>query len=109
MGSAPGASFSGSPGLRPDFPRSSSQSAHGQASRRNLNVYVDRWPSFHSISSPAPVVTCTFTDFGSFASRGVGSTMAMESVSHARFAGERCRETKTTGYTEAHGGPQKRD
>ena len=35
MGNAPGASFGGSPGARPDLPRSSSQSAHGQASRRN--------------------------------------------------------------------------
>ena len=56
MGKAPGASFAASPGLRPALVRSSSQSAHGQASRKNANVYTERCPSFHSISIPVPVV-----------------------------------------------------
>lgn len=83
IGSAPGASFGGSPGCRPDFSRSSLHMAHGHASRRNVNEYVERCPSFQSISMPVPVVRFTRTDAGSLASEGRMFTAGMLSVSHS--------------------------
>src|SRR5271165_5166339 len=55
IGSVPATGLSGSPGSRPSFPRSSSHSAQGQASRRKTKLYELRWPSFHSMSMPVPV------------------------------------------------------
>lgn len=65
MGKVPGASLGASPGWRPDFSRSSLHNAQGHASRRKAKVYFDWCASFHSISTPVPSVTCTFTDLGS--------------------------------------------
>ena len=76
MGSTLGAASGDSPGARPVLPRSSSHRAQGQASRRNRNEWCDRCPSFHSMSTPVPVVRFTLTDFG--------SADAINSVSHSR-------------------------
>src|SRR5271165_4210569 len=65
IGSVPATGLSGSPGWRLSFPRSSSHSAQGQASRRKTKLYELRWPSFHSTSMPEPVLLLTLTDFGS--------------------------------------------
>src|SRR5664279_762331 len=65
IGNAPATGFKGSPGWRPSLSRSSSHSAHGQASRRNTKLYALRWPSFHSMSIPVPAVLLTLTDLGS--------------------------------------------
>jgi len=65
MGNSPGFDCGESPGSRPVLLRSSSHSAHGQASRRKGNVYWERCPPFHSISTPVPEFSWTFTDFGS--------------------------------------------
>src|SRR5208283_666027 len=85
IGKAPGASFGASPALRPAFDRSSSQSAQGQASRKNANVDPDRCPSFHSLPIPRPVVKRITTDLGSFPTRGVRSGSAIIfSIARAR-------------------------
>src|SRR6185312_16950659 len=65
IGNSPGLSCTGWPGRRPDFVRSSSHRAHGQASRRKGKEYLETCPSFHSISTPSPVFSWTFTDLGS--------------------------------------------
>src|SRR6266851_704393 len=65
MGNSPGLVCGGSPGWRSVLLRSSSHSAHGQASRRKGNGYREKCLSFHSISTPVPAVKCTLTDLGS--------------------------------------------
>src|SRR5437667_11798528 len=76
MGNSPDFGCGGAPGSRPVLLRSSSHRAQGQASRRKGNVYWERCPSLHSISTPIPEVRWTLTDLGS--AHAIDSSIAKE-------------------------------
>src|SRR5271157_4645631 len=86
IGSVPATGFSGSPGWRPSLSRSSWHNAQGQASRKKTKVYELRWPSFHSMSIPLPVVLLTLTDLGSATASIVLMSVAILEGPHSSIA-----------------------
>src|SRR5580700_2702306 len=94
IGRAPATGLIGSPACRPSFSRSSLHRAQGQASRRNGKLYTLRWPSFHSMSTPVPVVTLTLTDLGS----ATRSIKLPPLVSHAKKPGEELADSHSTRF-----------